>query len=54
MQFIDIRNKAVGLIFLPQLTSKVKRFYRDQIRTISLGFWKFGPLYDNAYNSETV
>ena len=54
MQFIDIRNEAVGLIVLPQLTSKVKRFYREQIRTISFGFWKFGHLYDNAYNSETV
>ena len=31
MQFIDIRNKSLGLIYLPQFTSKVKRFYRDQI-----------------------
>ena len=34
MQFSDIRNKAVVLIVLPQLTSKFKQFYRDQIRTI--------------------
>ena len=34
MQFSDNHNKAVGLIVMPQLTSKVKRFYRDQIRTI--------------------
>ena len=54
MLFSDIRDKAVGLIVLPQLTSKVKQFYPDQIRTISFGFWDFGYLYRNAYNSETV
>ena len=54
MQFIDIRNEAMGLIVLPQLTSKVKRFYREQIRTIFFGVFKFGCLYKNAYNSETV
>ena len=54
MLFSDIRDKAVGLIVLPQLTSKVKQFYPDQIRTISFGFWKFGYLCKNAYNSKTV
>ena len=54
MQFIDIRNEAMGLIVLPQLMSKIKRFYREQIRTFFFGFLKFGHLYDNAYNSETV
>ena len=44
MQFSDIRNKVVDLILLQQLTSKVKQFYRDQIRTISFGFWDFGYL----------
>ena len=34
MQFSDIRKKAVGLTLFPQLTSKVNRFYRDQIRSI--------------------
>ena len=34
MQCSDILGKVVGLIVLPQLTFKVKRFYRDQIRTI--------------------
>ena len=34
MQFSAIRNKAIGLIIRSQLTSKVKRFYRDQIWTI--------------------
>ena len=34
MQFIDIRKNDVGLIFLPQFTTKVNRFYRDQIVTI--------------------
>ena len=33
MQFSDIRNKSVGLFVLPQLTSKVKQFYRAQIWT---------------------
>ena len=54
MQFSDIRNRAVDLILLPHLTVKVKQFYCDQIRTISFGFWDFGYLYKNAYNSETV
>ena len=54
MQFSDIRNEAMGLIVLPQMTSKVKRFYREQIRTIFFEFLKFGCLYKNAYNSETV
>ena len=31
MQFSDIRKKVVDLILLPQMTSKVKQFYRDQI-----------------------
>ena len=54
MQSSDTHIKAVALIVLPQLTWKVKRFYRDQIRTISFGFWKFGHLYDFAFHSETV
>ena len=54
MQFGDIRNRAVDLILLPHLTVKVKQFYRDQIRTISFGFWDFAYLYKNAYDSETV
>ena len=44
MQFSDIHNKSVDLILLPQWTSKVKQFYRDQVRTISFGFWDFGYL----------
>ena len=44
MLFSNTRHKNVGLIILPQLTSKVKRFYRDQIQTFFFGFWKFGPL----------
>ena len=31
MQFSDIHNKSVDLILLPQWTSKVRQFYRDQI-----------------------
>ena len=54
MLFSDTRHKNVGLIILPQFTSKVKRFYRDKIRTIFFGFWKFGSLLKNADNSETV
>ena len=44
MQSSDIRHKNVGITVLPQLTSKVKRFYRDQIQTFFFGFWKFGTL----------
>ena len=54
MQSSDIRHKNVGITVLPQLTSKVKRFYRDQIQTFFFGFWKFGTLLKNADNSETV
>ena len=54
MLFSDTRHKNVGLIILPQFTSKVKRFYRDKIRTIFFGFWKFGSLLKNADNSATV
>ena len=59
MSYTDARYKSeeiapVDLIIWPQSTSKVKQFYRDQIRTISFGFWDFGYLYKNAYNSETV
>ena len=51
---IQLNIKAVDLIILPQLTSKVKRFYHDQIRTFFFGFWNFGTLLKNADNSETV
>ena len=54
MLFSDTRQKNVGLIILPQFTSKVKRFYRNQIRTFFFGFWKFGTLLKIADNSETV
>ena len=45
MLFSDTRHKNVGLIILPQLTSKGQRFYCDQIHTFFFGFWKFGSLF---------
>ena len=58
MQFIDIRNEAMGLIVLPKLTSKVKRFYRDQIRSFvgrklsifARSFWVKYYSWDSAFN----
>ena len=48
-------HQHMGIILaLKPVALKAFRFCRDQIRTISFGFWKFGHLYDNAYNSETV